>query len=63
GYLIANNSSAILYVSDVGAANAGGTSIPIAPGAVFITPSGYRPAGAVSIYGGATGQAFAARRW
>jgi hypothetical protein len=63
GYLIANNSSAILYVSDVGAANAGGTSIPIATGAVFITPSGYRPAGAVSIYGGATGQAFAARRW
>ena len=63
GYLVANNSSAILYVSDVGTANAGGASIPISAGAVFMTPTGYKPAGAVSLYGGATGQAFAARRW
>jgi hypothetical protein len=63
GYLVANNSSTILYVSDVGTANAGGASIPIAAGAVFMTPTGYKPAGAVSLYGGATGQAFAARRW
>jgi hypothetical protein len=26
GYLVANNSSAVLYVSDVGAANPGGAS-------------------------------------
>ena len=63
GYLVANNSSAILYVSDVGIANVGGASIPIPAGAVFMTPSGYKPAGAVSLYGGAAGQAFAARRW
>jgi hypothetical protein len=63
GYLVANNSSAILYVSDVGTANAGGASIPIPAGAIFMTPTGYKPAGAVSLYGGATGQAFAARRW
>jgi hypothetical protein len=63
GYLVANNSSAILYVSDVAAANAGGASIPIAAGLLFATPSGYKPAGAVSLYGTATGQAFAARRW
>jgi hypothetical protein len=63
GYLVANNSSAVLYVSDVGTANVGGASIPIAAGAVFTTPSGYKPAGAVSLYGGTTGQAFAARRW
>ena len=63
GYLVANNSSAILYVSDVSTASAGGASIPIQSGAVFATPSGYRPAGAVSLYGGVTGQAFAARRW
>jgi hypothetical protein len=63
GYLVANNSSAILYVSDVGTANVGGASIPITPGAVFITPSGYKPGGSVSLYGSATGQAFAARRW
>ena len=63
GFLVANNSSATLYVSDVGAASAGGASIPIAPGAVFITPSGYKPAGAVSLYASSTGQSFAARRW
>jgi hypothetical protein len=63
GYLVANNSSATLYVSDIGTASAGGASVPIAPGAVFATPSGYRPAGAVSLFGGTTGQAFAARRW
>jgi hypothetical protein len=63
GFLVANNSSATLYVSDVGAASAGGASIPIAPGAVFITPSGYKPGGPISLYAGSTGQPFAARRW
>ena len=63
GFLVANSSSATLYVSDVGAASASGGSIPIAPGAVFITPSGYKPAGAVSLYASSTGQSFAARRW
>ena len=63
GYLVANNSSATVYVSDVGPAASGGASIPIAAGAIFMTPSGYKPAGAVSLWGGATGQAFAARRW
>ena len=63
GWLVANNSSATLYVSDVGTATAGGASIPIAAGAVFATPSGYKPAGPVSLYGATTGQAFAARRW
>jgi len=63
GYLVANNSSAMLYISDVGAATSGGASISIAAGTVFMTPSGYKPAGAVSLWGGATGQAFAARRW
>jgi hypothetical protein len=63
GYLVANNSSATVYVSDVGPATSGGASIPIPAGAVFMTPSGYKPAGAVSLWGGAMGQAFAARRW
>ena len=63
GYLVANNSSATIYVSDVGPATSGGASIPIAAGSVFVTPSGYKPAGAVSLWGGTTGQAFAARRW
>jgi hypothetical protein len=63
GWLVANNSSATLYVSDVGTATSGGASIPIPPGDIFATPSGYRPAGAVSLYGSTTGQAYAARRW
>jgi hypothetical protein len=63
GYLVCNNSSGALYVSDVGTASAGGSSIQIAAGATFMTPSGYRPPGTVSIFGGTTGQAFAARRW
>lgn len=63
GWLLCNNSAAPLYVSDVGTASAGGSSIQIAPAATFFTPSGYRPPGAVSVYGGTTGQSFAARRW
>jgi hypothetical protein len=63
GWLVANNSSAALYVCDVGTATAGGASIPVAPGTVFATPSGYKPPGVVSLYGSTTGQAYAARRW
>jgi hypothetical protein len=63
GWLVANNSSTTLYVSDVGTATAGGASIPIAPGEVFATPSGYKPAGSVNLFGTTTGQAYAARRW
>jgi hypothetical protein len=64
GFLVQNNSSAALWVSDVGAAANGGASIQIAAnGGVFATPSGYKPAGPVSLWGGTTGQAFAARRW
>lgn len=63
GWLVANNSSSVIYVSDVGVATAGVASIPIASGAVFATPAGYKPAGVVSLYGATSGQAFAARRW
>ncbi len=63
GWLVCNNSTGALYVSDVGAASAGGSSIQIAAGATFVTPSGYKPPGAVSIFGATTGQVFAARRW
>ncbi|HVB18342.1 MAG TPA: hypothetical protein VNF04_17560 [Stellaceae bacterium] len=64
GFLVQNNSSAALWICDVGTASAGGASIQIAAnGGLFATPSGYKPAGAVSLYGATTGQAFAARRW
>jgi hypothetical protein len=63
GWLVCNNSTGVLYVSDVGTAGPGGAAIQIAAGATFTTPSGYKPPTAVSIYGGTSGQAFAARRW
>ncbi|HKS88743.1 MAG TPA: hypothetical protein VJR70_04825 [Stellaceae bacterium] len=64
GFLVQNNSSAALWVCDVGIASAGGASIQLAAnGGTFATPSGYKPAGAVSLFGATTGQAFAARRW
>jgi hypothetical protein len=64
GFFVQNNSSAALWVSDVGVASAGGASVQIAPnGGIFATVPGYKPAGAVSLYGATTGQAFAARRW
>jgi hypothetical protein len=64
GFLVQNNSSAALWICDVGAASAGGAALQLAAnGGLFATPSGYKPAGAVSLYGATTGQAFAARRW
>ena len=64
GFVVQNNSSAALWISDVGVASAGGASIQLAAnGGVFATPSGYKPAGAVSLFGATTGQGFAARRW
>jgi len=64
GFLVQNNSSAALWICDVGTASAGGASVQIAAnGGIFATPSGYRPGGAVSLFGGTTGQAFAGRRW
>ena len=64
GFLVQNNSAAALWISDVGTASAGGASIQLAAnGGTFMTPSGYKPAGPVSLYGATTGQTFAARRW
>jgi hypothetical protein len=64
GFLVQNNSSAVLWVCDTGIASDGGASLQIAAnGGIFATPPGYKPAGAVSLYGGTTGQIFAARRW
>ena len=64
GFLVQNNSSAALWICDTGTASAGGASIQLtANGGLFCTPPGYKPAGAVSLYGATTGQVFAARRW
>src|SRR5580700_10172427 len=46
GFLVQNNSSAALWISDVGAASAGGASIQLAASrGIFAPPSGYKPAG------------------
>jgi len=64
GFLVQNNSSAALWVCDTGIASNGGASLQLAAnGGIFVTPSGYKPAGAVSLYGATAGQVFAARRW
>jgi hypothetical protein len=64
GFLVQNNSSAALWVCDTGVAANGGASIQLAAnGGLFATPPGYKPAGAVSLYGATTGQIFTARRW
>lgn len=64
GFLVQNNSAGVLWVCDTGIASDGGASIQlVANGGLFATPSGYKPAGAVSLYGTTTGQVFAARRW
>ena len=64
GFIVQNNSSAALWISDVGVASAGGASIQLAAnGGLFATPAGDKPAGAVSLFGATTGKGFAARRW
>jgi hypothetical protein len=63
GFQVGNTSAGMLYVSDAGTASADGSSMPIAAGSVYTTPCGYRPAGAVSIFGATIGQSYAARRW
>jgi len=66
GFLIANPAASgdTLYFNDAGTAVIlGAGSIPVAQAAVFVTPSGYKPAGAVSIIGATSGDKFTARRW
>ena len=50
-----------VYLGCRDTASVTGTTMPIASENVIVTPSGYKPAGAVSLWGGTTGQAFAAR--
>jgi hypothetical protein len=66
GYWVFNHNALLgrtLYISDVGVASAGGTSVGVAPQSEWRTPPGYKPAATVSIFGTDTGDVFAARRW
>jgi hypothetical protein len=65
GWSLYNSSAAILWINDVGGnATSGGSSFGIAAGVLYETPpNGGATLGAISIYGGTTGQVFAARQW
>jgi hypothetical protein len=64
GYLVQNtHATATLYINDVGVAAATGSSLVLLPGQMWVTPPGYKPPGAVSLFGNTSGQSFSARRW
>lgn len=64
GYFVQNLSAGDLYINDLGTASAAAGSILIpSNGSMFMSPSNYRPAGAVSLFGATTAQAFTARYW
>ncbi len=63
GYLVQNTSDEDQWVSDFGTASADGSSILLGPGQMFQTPPGYKPPGAVSLFGATTGKSFVGRMW
>lgn len=67
GYFVQNTSSGALWINDIGSAGGGdspnGSAIMLNPGVMFQTPDGYKPPGAVSIYGATNGQTFIARKY
>ena len=64
GFSICNNTgSNAIYINDGGTAAANVGFLCAGNGGIYTTPPGYKPAGAVSIYGGTNGGNFAARRW
>ncbi|KQT82434.1 hypothetical protein ASG59_18755 [Methylobacterium sp. Leaf466] len=63
GAWVQNLSSADLYLSDVGVATIGGSSLKIAAGALYEFPHHGIPVSALSIIGSTTGQSFSARVW
>jgi hypothetical protein len=64
GYLVQNTSNAVMWINDTGAAaTAGGSSFVINPASEIVSPPGYKPPGALSIFCATTGQTFAARKW
>ncbi|MGE0022118.1 MAG: hypothetical protein AB7S70_00615 [Hyphomicrobium sp.] len=63
GFMIQNLSDGALWFDTLAAAVAGAPSFRLAPGAIYETPAHAVPSGVISILGGTTGQAFAAREW
>jgi hypothetical protein len=50
GFLVSNNCASVIFVSDTRTAG-NNIGIQVAVGATYTTPSGYKPAGPVSVYG------------
>jgi hypothetical protein len=64
GYLVSNlHTTEVMYLNDAGVATTTGASVPVPPMVTFVTPSGYKPPGAVSLMAATTGHAYSARRW
>ncbi len=63
GFLVQNVSSGDLWITSMGTASAAQPSLKIGAGQLYEFPQSGIPASALSIVGGATGQAFTAREW
>ena len=63
GFSIQNTDAAEdLWVNDVGTAGID-AGFKVVAGAIYATPSGYKPGGAVSVYAATTGHKFVHRHW
>lgn len=63
GFWIQNISTGDLWITSLTTAVADSPSMKIAAGALYESPTGGTPTGAISIIGATTGQKFAAREW
>jgi hypothetical protein len=62
GFQFANNCASVIFISDTRTAGPN-IGMPVAVGGIYTTPSGYKPAGPVSVFGGTTSGNFDARKW
>lgn len=64
GFHVQNNhASEVLWVNDAGAAGVNAGFQVLSGAGIYVTPSGYKPMGAVSIFAASTSHPFSARRW
>lgn len=63
GFWIQNQSTGDLWINPTGTAAAAQPSLWLPSGSYWEAPQDGVPAGAISIFGATTGQAFAAREW
>lgn len=63
GFMVQNNSDALLWISEIATAVENQPSIQIPIGETYICPEGACGVGAISIVGPTTGKTFTAREW